>query len=152
MSDSNDPKRPLVFDEDLAGTVFNTTDLNLKIEEQHRRNRERAQRSERPATANQSIEWVAQPNQSTTEPVTGASSSDSSKSASTSDLSKSANTSRKSGNKNALRHGGYFRGLLAWESQEEFEALRKGVREYWNPEGMFEEEVVLTLCQWIWRQ
>jgi hypothetical protein len=155
MSNSNDPKRPLVFDDDLAGTVFNTTDLNLKIEEQHRRNRERAKRSERSATANQSIELVsdpAQPNQSTTEPLTGASSSDSSKSASTPDLSKSANTSRKSGNKNALRHGGYFRGLLAWESQEEFEALRKGVREYWKPEGMFEEEAVLTLCQWMWNQ
>jgi hypothetical protein len=41
---------------------------------------------------------------------------------------------------------------LAWESQEEFEALRKGLRDYWKPEGMLEEEAVLTLCQWMWRQ
>ena len=158
MSNGNDPKRPLVFDEDLAGPVFNNTERNLRIEEQHRRNRERAERS---ATANQSTELVAQSNQSTIEPSTGASTSnpsnsmgtsDSSKSANTSELSKSANTSRKSGNQNALRHGGYFRGLLPWESREEFEALHKGLREYWKPEGMFEEEVVLTLCQWMWNQ
>jgi hypothetical protein len=41
---------------------------------------------------------------------------------------------------------------LPWESQEEFEALRKGVREDWKPEGTLEEDAVLTLCQWMWRQ
>ena len=43
--------------------------LNLRLEEQRRRNRERAQRS---ATSNQSIDLV-QSNQSTNEPSTGAS-------------------------------------------------------------------------------
>ena len=39
--------------------------------------------------------------------------------------SSGATISTKSGNKNALRHGGYFRGLMPWESREEFEALHK---------------------------
>ena len=41
--------------------------------------------------------------------------------------SSGATISPKSGNKNALRHGGYFRGLLPWESREEFEALHKSL-------------------------
>ena len=36
--------------------------------------------------------------------------------------------------------------------EEEFEALLKGLREYWKPEGTLEEDAVLTLCQWMWRQ
>ena len=52
MSDSNDPKHvPLVFDEDLAGPVTNNAERNRRIEEQRRRDRERAARS---ATSNQS--------------------------------------------------------------------------------------------------
>ena len=158
MSDSNDPKHvPLVFDEDLDGPVTNNAELNRRIEEQERRNRERAARS---ATSNQ---YGVQPItiKSTNEPSTGASTSDPSNSMGTSDPStsasasepsKSASTSKRSGNQNALRHGGYFRGLLPWESQEEFEALHKGLKEYWKPEGTLEEDAVLTLCQWMWRQ
>ena len=52
MSDSNEPKHvPLVYDDDLAGPVTNNAELNRRIEEQERRNRERAARS---ATSNQS--------------------------------------------------------------------------------------------------
>ena len=36
--------------------------------------------------------------------------------------------------------------------EEEFEALHKGLKEYWKPEGTLEEDAVLTLCQWMWRQ
>ena len=164
MTNSNDPKHtPLIYDEHLAGPVFNNAELNLRIEEQERRNRDRAQRS-LSATSNQSIDLVpnqAQSNQSTNEPSAGASTSgpsnsmapsESSNSASASETSKSAKTSRKSGNQNALRHGGYFRGILPWESQEEFEALHKGLGEYWKPEGILEEDAVLTLCQWMWKQ
>ena len=78
--------------------------------------------------------------------------SDPSTSASASEPSKSASTSKRSGNQNARRHGGYFRGLLPWEFEEEFGALHKGLREYWKPEGSIEEDAVLTLCQWMWRQ
>ena len=121
MSDSNKPKHvPLVFDEDLKGPIFNNAERNSRIEEQRRRDRERAARS---ATSSQSIELVSNQSQSgqpTNEPSTGASTSDpsnsvgasdSSSSASAPESSKSASTSRKSGNQNALRHGGYFRGL-----------------------------------------
>jgi hypothetical protein len=152
----------MIFDEDLDGPVLNNAEFNTRLEEQARRNRERAERAQRSATADQSTDLVSDQsdsNQSTDEPSMGASTSDPSNSRSTSDSSngasepsKGASTSRKSGNQNALRHGGYFRGLLPWESQEEFEALRKDVREYWKPEGMLEEEAVLTLCQWMWRQ
>jgi hypothetical protein len=149
MSDTKNPKHvPLVFDADLDGPVTNNAELNLRIEEQRRRDRERAARS-------------AASNQSTNEPSTGASTSDPSNNVSTSDCSssasasessKSASTSRKSGNQNALRHGGYFRGLLPWESPEEFKALLKGLKENWKPEGTLEEDAVLTLCQWMWKQ
>ena len=157
MSDSNKPEHvPLVFDEDLEGPIFNNAERNSRIEEQRRRDRERAARS---ATADQLVSNQSQSNPN--EPSTGASTSDpsnsmgtsdSSSSASASEASKSASTSRKSGNQNALRHGGYFRGLLPWESQEEFEALLKGLKEHWKPEGALEEDAVLTLCQWMWRQ
>ena len=58
----------------------------------------------------------------------------------------------KSGNKNALRHGGYFRGLLPWESREEFEALHKSFLEDWKPDGALQEQAVLSLSQWTWKR
>jgi len=159
MSNSKGPKETdSYFDEDLAGPISNNADLNLRIDEQERRNRTRA----RSATSSQLIDLVsnqAQSNQPTKEPSTGASTSDpsdsmgpseSSSRASTSESSKSARTSTKYGNQNALRHGGYVRGLLPWESQEEFEVLHKGLRDFWKPENILEEDAVLTLCQWMW--
>ena len=160
MSNSNEPKYvPLVFDEDLAGPIFNNAERNRRIEKQRRRNRDRAALS---ATSNQDLASnQSQSSQSTNEPSTGASTSDpsislatsdSSSSASISQSSKSASTPKRSGNQNALRHGGYFRGLLPWESQEEFEALHNSLKEHWKPDGSMEEDAVLTLCQWMWRQ
>jgi hypothetical protein len=63
-----------------------------------------------------------------------------------------ATVSPKSGNRNALRHGGYFRGLLPWESREEFEALHKSLREDFKPDGALQEEAVLSLSQWTWKR
>jgi hypothetical protein len=71
---------------------------------------------------------------------------------STNESSSGASTSKKSRNKNALRHGGYFQGLLPWESPEEFEALHKSLRGDCKPDGVLQEEVVLTLCQWMWKR
>lgn len=66
--------------------------------------------------------------------------------------SSGATISTKSGNKNALRHGGYFRGLLPWESREEFEALLKSFQEDWKPDGALQEQAVLSLSQWTWKR
>ena len=66
--------------------------------------------------------------------------------------SSGATISPKSGNKNALRHGGYFRGLLPWESREEFEALHKSLQEDFKPDGALQEEAVLSLSQWTWKR
>ena len=63
-----------------------------------------------------------------------------------------ATISPKSGNKNALRHGGYFRGLLPWESREEFEALHKSLQEDCKPDGALQEQAVLSLSQWTWKR
>ena len=63
-----------------------------------------------------------------------------------------ATVSPKSGNKNALRHGGYIRGLLPWESREEFEALHKSFREDLKPDGALQEQGVLSLSQWTWKR
>ena len=60
--------------------------------------------------------------------------------------------SPKSGNKNALRHGGYIRGLLPWESREEFEALHKSFQEDFKPDGALQEQGVLSLSQWTWKR
>ena len=59
--------------------------------------------------------------------------------------------STKLGNKNALRHGGYFRGLMPWESREEFEALHKSLQEDCKPDEGLKEQVVLSLTQWTWK-
>ena len=96
MSNSNDPKHvPLVFDEDLAGPIFNNAERNRRIEEQKRRNRERAALS---AMSNQPIEVAnqSQSSPSTNEPSTGASTSDPSSSMPTSDPSTSASASEPS--------------------------------------------------------
>ena len=66
--------------------------------------------------------------------------------------SSGATISTKSGNRNALRHGGYFRGLLPWESREEFEALHKSFLEDWKPDGALQEQAVLSLSQWTWKR
>jgi hypothetical protein len=57
--------------------------------------------------------------------------------------------SKKSGNTNALRHGVYFYGLLPWESREDFKALHESLREDCKPRGALQEEVVLSLSQWL---
>ena len=78
--------------------VYTNADLNLDIERAAKRKLE----SKQPTDASSSGATIS------------------------TDASSSGTTiSPKSGNKNALRHGGYFRGLMPWESREEFEALHE---------------------------
>jgi hypothetical protein len=110
---------------DLNTRVYNNADRNLDIELAAKRKLE----SKQPTDASSSGATIS----------TDASSS-------------GATISTKSGNKNALRHGGYFRGLLPWESREEFEALLKSFQEDWKPEGALQEQAVLSLSQWTWKR
>ena len=109
----------------LNPPVYTNADLNLDIERAAKRKSE----SKQPTDASSSGATIS----------TDASSS-------------GATISTKSGNKNALRHGGYFRGLLPWESREEFEALLKSFQEDWKPDGALQEQAVLSLSQWTWKR
>ena len=51
--------------------------------------------------------------------------------------------SRKIGNTNALRHGAYHHGLLAWESEKDFEEMLAELKADLKPRGKTQEE---TFC------
>jgi len=53
----------------------------------------------------------------------------------------------------AYKHGGFSKTVLfPWEDAEEFEALRRSLKDEFNPLGALEEEAVYTILTCIWRK
>src|SRR5258707_15804146 len=53
----------------------------------------------------------------------------------------------------AYKHGGFSKTVLfPWEDAEEFEALRRSLKEELNPSGALEEEAVYAILTCIWRK
>jgi hypothetical protein len=54
---------------------------------------------------------------------------------------------------NALKHGGFSRSeLLPWEDVNEYEELRRGLKEEFEPTGPLQEDCVNTILSCMWRK
>jgi hypothetical protein len=62
-------------------------------------------------------------------------------------------TGKHAGRPSAYKHGGFSKTVLfPWEDAEEFEALRRSLKDELNPSGALEEEAVYTILTCIWRK
>ena len=145
MSDSNEPKHvPLVFDEDLKGPIFNNAERNRRIEEQRRRDRERAARS---ATSNQSITWCPTNHNQTNRQMNRrlARALLIRRTVWVPRVPRAARVLLKRRRVRVLRESRETKtpfgmdaisaGSCLGNLEEEFEALLKGLKEHWKPEG-----------------
>jgi hypothetical protein len=62
-------------------------------------------------------------------------------------------TGKHAGRPSAYKHGGFSKTVLfPWEDAEEFEALRRSLKDELNPSGALEEEAVYAILTCIWRK
>ena len=53
----------------------------------------------------------------------------------------------------ALKHGAYSAtAILPGESQAEFEKLHRDIIAGWNPSGVLENDIVMTITRLLWRK
>ncbi|TPQ27746.1 hypothetical protein C2U70_30230 [Bradyrhizobium guangdongense] len=68
-------------------------------------------------------------------------------------VDKETRTSKRYRKPNALKHGAFSSvGLLPWESPEEFEELRRGLIDQYQPKGPLQQECLRDIASLMWRK